>query len=103
MAKPKNRRRAEPLEVFPSEHPSRDRSNRFAIDALLRDMGYRIYRRRDGKPTLWVKNSRVFSQDSILEEISRTDAEKLWGAEHMEYLYWEGLPGVVELNSSEDL
>jgi hypothetical protein len=95
MAKPCNRRRAEPTDEGAWEHPSRDRSDRFAVDALIRRNGYSVFRRREGKPTLWSKDGRVYSQGQVLDAI---DQDAVWGAEYLEKLYWDGEPSFVELS-----
>lgn len=37
------------------KHPSEDRSNRFAVDALIRRHGYEIWERKKGQDPVWIK------------------------------------------------
>lgn len=94
MAKPKLRRRAK--EYLGWEHPSRDRSDRFAVDQLLRELGWRIFRRRSAKPPLWRKGVEILSQNEVL---SRIDRSLLSDAEYLESLYWEGVPSFLDLSA----
>lgn len=71
-----------------------DHSNRFAVDALLRDNGYVIYKRTSKGQPLWLKQGRVFSQQEALDQL---DQDALWNAEYAEKLYWDGLPSSIDL------
>jgi hypothetical protein len=68
------------------DHPSQDRSNRFAIDVLIRSEGYRIHSRRDKEEPIWERNGKRYMQREVLEWL---DQNKLLDAEYMESLYWE--------------
>ena len=76
-------------ENFQPPHPSRDGSNRFAVDALLRSKGFRIYfRGRKGEP-LWERGGALFRQTQAEDRVNQSE---LMDAEYMESLYWEGYP-----------
>jgi hypothetical protein len=65
--------------------PSRDRTNRFATDQLIRESGFAIHQR--GRFTLWRKGDHVYHQCEVLEML---DPESVWEAEYVEMLYWSG-------------
>lgn len=94
MAKPRNRRRRQALELS-WEHPSKDRSDRFAVDQLIRDAGWRIFRRRGYKPPLWQKGHEILAQHQVLALLDRS---LLADAEYLESLYWEGVPSFLDLS-----
>lgn len=70
MAKPNEiRESANDNPPPPSYSPSQEIANRFPLDQLLRDYGFRIKRRLKNKPTLWEKNRTVFTQREALATI----------------------------------
>lgn len=81
------------------DHPSIDRSDRFAVDALIRASGYQIFRRNKGQTIFWIKKGKIYSEQQVLKQL---DQERLWGAQHREYLYLQGFPCSIDL-SSEDV
>lgn len=96
MAKPKSRKRRH-LPEPAWEHPSRDRSDRFALDALIREAGFSIFRRKGDRPPLWVRSGCIYSQAEVLTVL---DDGKVVDAELLETLYWEGVPSVIELGGA---
>lgn len=48
---------------------SKDRTNRYPTDQMLRRAGFRIYSRPDKGPILWEKNGRVV-QENIAVDIA---------------------------------
>lgn len=66
-------------------HPSQDKTSRFAVDALLRKYGFRIYSRRKNKQPLWIKDGYILT---IKEALSTIDEDEVWGAEYEEYCYF---------------
>lgn len=68
-------------------HPSQDTSERFAVDQLLRSMGYTVYSRARGKETIWEKGGHVFLENDILCHL---DPNEVADAEHRGLLYFEG-------------
>jgi hypothetical protein len=69
-------------------HPSQDRTNRFARDALLREAGFSIFFRGKGEP-LWMYNNRIYNQTQAEAFL---DQDALADAEYMEFLYYEDHP-----------
>jgi hypothetical protein len=65
---------------------SKDRTNRFAVDDLLRSLGFRIHTRSPRK-TLWELNGALYHEEEIKHML---DPLALWNAEYMEMLYWHG-------------
>lgn len=72
------------------ENFSQDRSNRFAVNDLIRRNGYQIYQRKKGREPVWVKSGVCFTESEVL---LRLDPNELWEAECLQALYWEGLIG----------
>jgi hypothetical protein len=66
--------------------PSRDRTNRFAVDHLIRSLGFRIHTRSPRK-TLWELRGTLYHDEEVRHML---DPLALWNAEYMEMLYWHG-------------
>lgn len=63
------------------EHPSRDTSNRCAVDALLREYGFVIHSRPKNKPPVWSYCGDIYSQE---EALTYLDPDDIWHAEYIE-------------------
>lgn len=66
-------------------HPSQDMTNRFAVDRLIRDCGFTIYQRKNGKEAVWQKDNILFNYSEVL---LRIDPEKIMQAKELEVSYF---------------
>ncbi len=64
-----------------------DRSDRFAVDQLLRNHGYHIHRRRGKSEPIWVQGGVKYRQQEALLRIAKFQVS---GALHKDQEYWEG-------------
>lgn len=71
-----------------TEHPSRDRSSRYSLDALLREYGFKIHSRREGCPPIWKYEGEVYTQEQAL---SHLDPDDIWYAQYEETAEREAL------------
>lgn len=60
-----------------AEHPSRDKSARFALDMLLREYGYTIHSRKKGCEPTWEYLGEIFSES---EALAYMDADDIYHA-----------------------
>jgi hypothetical protein len=74
-----------PAPVFEIGAASKDRTNRFEMDRLIRSNGFSIHSR--SRFTLWHRGGHVYHQ---LEVLQMLDPDKVWEAEYIEMLYWSG-------------
>jgi hypothetical protein len=86
MAKKRTPKKIKPVTEL--DHPSQDRTNRFEVDALLRQHGYKIFA-RFGRDVWWELGGRIYLEEAALDTI---DQYMLADAEYIEHLYWEGFP-----------
>lgn len=69
------------------DHPSQDRTNRFAIDALLRKNGFKISSRHADCEPVWERGGFYYLQ-RVAEAMLDPDA--VADAEYTDFLYSEG-------------
>lgn len=72
-------------------HPSLDKTNRKALDQLIREQGFRIVSRQLNKEPIWERFEdhkwKKYKQSIILPMLNEHD---LADAEYMEALYFDG-------------
>lgn len=62
------------------ELPTKDYSDRFPLDQLLRKHGFQILSRPNKGETMWEKQGKKFTQKKALYTISREERKKAEGA-----------------------
>jgi hypothetical protein len=63
------------------------RTNRFALDALLRKLGWRIRHRRRNQESVWEKGGELLKQSEIM---ARLDGDQVQDARYLSDLYFQG-------------
>lgn len=83
------RKKSRPADLEPVDdtHPSQDRTNRRAVDQLIRSLGWQIHSRPRQGANQWRKGGVVLSELEVLDQI---DPNQVWDAEYLERLYAEG-------------
>ena len=71
-------------------HPSKDKTNRFAVDYLLRENGYTIHSRKKNEEPQWQRDGIIQIQSVILAELLSLDVHAVLDAEYAEDLYYSG-------------
>ena len=56
-----------------SKSRTRDRTNRFAVDSLIRKHGFEIFSRPKGIPALWIREGRIYPQTEVERMIDPND------------------------------
>lgn len=59
------------VELANEAHAFADRSNRFAVDQLLREHGFTIYKRSKGCTPLWLRKNTWYSQQAAEDTLPR--------------------------------
>lgn len=75
-------------EPIPHDSPSQDDTDRFPVDALLRQHGFQIKFRRKSDEPVWQRKGEDFRQRDALRTIPDNEID---GARRSERLYYEGL------------
>lgn len=66
-----------------------DRTSRFEMDALLRSQGFRIEQRRAGKPAVWSRGKRKYTQEQAIALLPCEAARDAALCEAMHEYEWE--------------
>lgn len=75
-------------EPLPPDSPSQDDTDRFPLDALLRQHGFKIQSRHKADEPVWERKGDDFRQRDALRIIPSEEIEK---ARRSERLYYEGV------------
>lgn len=51
-------------------HPSQDQTSRFALDAMIREAGFKIHSRKKGKPVVWENNGVLIEQNDLVKQLN---------------------------------